>query len=490
MPGFTDLDFGEDRPVVDLDLQAAPDPRLILHRLPLADAVLNILSQVLSPAGLDRIFHKNRGRSFEHVLSFSTFVSLIRDALLQHHGSGRQSFQRAKEQGTFETSIEAVYAKLRRIPMPLSLGFLESASRDLQTLFPDRISAWEVPPSLRDFHVVILDGKTIKKVAKRLKATRTAQGKISGGKLLVALTPQSGLVLTMAADLDGEASEARLVPQLLERVDLLLPQRRLWIADALFGVPAQIARFLQKDGDHVLLRWDSKTEFTPDCDRPAVKGRDSKGREIIQEWGYYGAISNKHRRYMRQITLVRPGEDDVVLVTDLLDEKMYPAEDLLASYLGRWNIERVFQQVTEVFALNHLIGTTAQATIFQASFCFVLYNMIQVIRGHIASMQKDVESADDLSSEQIFNDVRRQLIATYELVDVPELTKSISTEWDSKDLFQWQQSRLSGVWTSRWKKAKNKKPRPKKPEVGSCYGAHNSVHRLCNPETKDATKPP
>ena len=33
---------------------------------------------------------------------------------------------------------------------------------------------------------------------------------------------------------------------------------------------------------------------------------------------------------MRRITLHRPGEEDVILVTDLLDADTYPAEDLLA----------------------------------------------------------------------------------------------------------------------------------------------------------------
>ena len=57
---------------------------------------------------------------------------------------------------------------------------------------------------------------------------------------------------------------------------------------------------------------------------------------------------------MRQIHLVRPGEEELYLVTDLLDEQKYPAEDLLAVYLKRWGIERVFQKITEVFHLERL----------------------------------------------------------------------------------------------------------------------------------------
>ena len=45
----------------------------------------------------------------------------------------------------------------------------------------------------------------------------------------------------------------------------------------------------------------------------------------------------------------------------------YPAEDLLAVYLKRWGIERVFQKITEVFHLERLLEH-AEATIFQAAF--------------------------------------------------------------------------------------------------------------------------
>ena len=42
--------------------------------------------------------------------------------------------------------------------------------------------------------------------------------------------------------------------------------------------------------------------------------------------------------------------------------------------MQRWQIETVFQQITEVFELRHLIGSTPQATVFQASLCLVMYN--------------------------------------------------------------------------------------------------------------------
>jgi IS4 transposase len=53
----------------------------------------------------------------------------------------------------------------------------------------------------------------------------------------------------------------------------------------------------------------------------------------------------------------------VIVVTDLLDEVAYPAGDLRAVYLMRWQIENVFQEITGVFELRHLIGRAPQATV-------------------------------------------------------------------------------------------------------------------------------
>ena len=88
--------------------------------------------------------------------------------------------------------------------------------------------------------------------------------------------------------------------------------------------------------------------------------------------------------YARRIILYRPGEEDLFLVKSLCDAGAVPAVDLLEVYLNRWGIERMFQQVVEVFGLSHLMGTTPEGTICQFSLCLLLYNLIQVMRGVIA----------------------------------------------------------------------------------------------------------
>jgi hypothetical protein len=450
--------------------------RETLQRLPLADATLALWSFVLQPVFLDRVFACYRGRSFEATLTFPVFVELIGDALLQHAGSGRQSFTRAHEQGTLPTSIEAVYARLRRVPLSLSLGFLAESTARLRTLCPAGLTATALPPSLDGLTVVVGDGKTLKRVAKRLLPARGVAGKVFGGKLLVAFLPAQGLAVAMAADPDGEANECRLVPQVLEQARQWVAGPRLWVLDRQFCDLVQTARCAQAE-DHFLIRYHPKVHFHPDPDRAALSWLDSQGRPVREEWGWLGAKANARRRYVRRITLVRPGEEAVVLVTDLLEAERYPAADLLVVYLARWGIERVFQQITEVFALQHLIGSTPQATVFQAAFCLVLYNMVQVVRGYIAATRPEPCHAEALSAEQIFYDVQRELTAVSVLLPPALIAAEYGEALSVERLRQHLHSLLASVWTPRWRKAMNKTPRPKVLKAKRS-GAHTSMHRL------------
>jgi hypothetical protein len=57
-----------------------------------------------------------------------------------------------------------------------------------------------------------------------------------------------------------------------------------------------------------------------------------------------GADNHPKRPFVRRITLKRPGEADVTLVTDLVDGDRYPAEELLEHYLERWGIDLLLEK--------------------------------------------------------------------------------------------------------------------------------------------------
>jgi hypothetical protein len=307
-----------------------------------------------------------------------------------------------------------------------------------------------LPPSLAQMRVVVLDGKTIKHVARRLKLMRRLKARLLGGQLAVALDLRSGLVLGMTADTNGEANEIPLSRTLVERLRPDLDGMTLWMSDRQYcdlGMPALFAQ----GSDHFLIRYSKNVGFHPDAARESKESQDGKGRRVLEEWGWLGSSQDKRRRYVRRITVFVPDKKPVALITDLLDEKCFPAAELLDLYFMRWNIERTFQQVTEVFSLKKLIGTTPKATVFQASFCFVLYNVIQMIKGYAAEAGN--RKIEEVSGEKILVDVTRELTAWSVVGNVQSLSALTAPRSPAQT-----RNRLAHLlkraWTRRWIKAK------------------------------------
>jgi hypothetical protein len=447
--------------------------REVLGRLPLAEAVLMLWRWVADPLFLLSLFMRQRGASYEKVISFGVLVQLMADALLEHRGSGRKSFQRGCEQGLVRATPQALYQKLGRVPLRLSEAWLAESTERIRPLYPAP-ATMVLPSSVQGLAVIVVDGKAIKRVAKRLKPLQGRKGGILGGKALVALELRSGLVVAMATEPDGESNDAKLVPPLLPQVRTRVAGPRLWVADRQFGDLTQTAAFATGE-DHFVVRYHPKTHFCPGPTRPAQQGRDPQGRVWVEDWGWLGCERAKHRRFVRRITLYRPGEETVSLITDLLDAAQYPAPDLLSLYLARWGIERVFQQVTEVFHLQALIGTTPQGTVFQCAFCLLLYNLLQVVRAYVATAQ--ARPPETISTELLFDDVQRQLVALTELVPPPAV-EPLFEPLPSPDRVEQQLTRLlAAVWTPRWLKAPVKKP--KAPATRKAVkGNQTSVYRL------------
>jgi hypothetical protein len=453
----------------------------LLRRLPLAQAVLRGFGFMLDPATLGEIFQRHRARCYEDILRFDQLVYLIRDALTVHHGSGHRAFTAAQANGQLPVAEQNVYGKLARIPEALSGALLAAGATRLQRLLPIEASAVTIPPTLAGLKLIAFDGKKLKNAAKRLKPLRGVPGKLLGGKLLVALDVARGLVLAMNADPDGERNDVPLVPELVAQVHELECAPILWLGDRQFGnleVPALLGA---RPGDHFLVRCPKSLTLRADPQRAAERSVDADGRTVRQEWGWIGAVRDARRRYVRRVTLERPGEDAVILLSDLTEEGNYPAEDLLAAYRLRWGIERVFQEVTEVFSLQTLIGATPRAMVFQAALCFLLYNLIQVVRAYLAA--DGDRPLEQVSSEKLFWDVRDQLTSWTNLGE-PEVALCALAVGDTTPaaLKRWLQKTLRGCWRDRYVKAPPKRKKlpttAKRVKVPRGHGGHSSTWRI------------
>ena len=145
--------------------------REVLSRLLLAEAVLSLWRWVADPVFLLSVFTQHRGQGYEKEIRFEVLVELIADALLEHQGSGKKSFARAREEGLLTARVQAVYQKLGRMPLGLSEAWLAESTARLRPVYPEAAQL-PVAPALRDLEVIIVDGKAIKRVAKRLQPWR------------------------------------------------------------------------------------------------------------------------------------------------------------------------------------------------------------------------------------------------------------------------------------------------------------------------------
>jgi hypothetical protein len=135
----------------------------------------------------------------------------------------------------------------------------------------------------------------------------------------------------------------------------------------------------------------------------------------------------------------------------------------------------VFQQITEVFHLQALIGTTPQGTVFQFAFCVLLYNMVQVVRAYVATAQ--ARPVPTISTELLFDDVHRQLVALTELVPAAQVEPLFPVLPTAEELRRQLTRLLATGWTTRWLKAppkKRKAPASRTPIRGN----QTSVYRL------------
>ena len=462
--------------------------RELMRRSPLAACVLEVSDYVFDAGLLSSVWGGNRGRCYEDVLGFEDFLRLTRDALLRHGGSAHALFVELGRGGVVPVDESNYYRKLSRTPAAVSRALLREGAARLAGLMPEGAGAAEVPACFDGFEVVAADGKkasgsgdcprAVKDAAKRLKPARGFTGKLLGAAALVALDVRRGLAVAMSECLDGMANEVPLVPALMDQLRGAYPARPiLSVWDRQFDDPRTLRRLGEREGDAFVVRLKQKhMRFEPES---CVRSADGQGRAVLDEVGVVGRGDAALR--VRRVTLSRAaeGEADVVLLSSLLDRGAFPAAGLLALYRLRWGIEQVFQQVTETFALGHLIGCSPKAALLQLAYCLLLYDLVQLAKAYVAEDGKVLASA--VSTYYLFHDIRRELTAWAYHTDGtwPRRRR------DAGRMRARLRELLAGSWDPvAYTKASDHKPRKKKPPPRRLHGGHSSVQRVLDGRAK------
>ena len=449
--------------------------RELMRRSPLAGCVLEVSDFIFDDDLLKSIWERHRGRCYEDVLGFEDFLRLMRDALIHHGGSAHALFIELERDDKQPVDESNFYRKLARTPVGLSRALLRECTGRLAGLMPAGAGAVELPGCFDGMEVIIGDGKKIKNAAKRLAPTRGYSGKLIGAKALVAMDVRTGMAVAMSDSLDGMANDVPLVPALMDQLRQVIARPVLSVWDRQFDDVRTLGRLSSRGGDAFVVRLKQKNHtFSVES---AVQTTDAHGRAVRDEIGVLGNPGRAMR--VRRITLERAGEgagegeEDVVLLTNLLDRHAFPAADVLELYRRRWGIEQVFQQVTETFALEHLIGSSPRAVLLQFAYCLLLYNLVQLIKTYVAADGNVLASV--VSTFYLFQDIRRELLAW---------AYHAGGAWprhrrDAGQMCQRLRELLRGSWDPvGYTKASDRKPRPSRPPPRRLHGGHSSVQRL------------
>lgn len=440
-----------------------------IRRVPVAEGVLATLAVLFSEERMAALYEQYRGASYERELSFHSVVKLMYSAVIEHEAVGSEAFKAARTADELTVTDQAAFGKIRRMRQSLSNALVCESMEPIMEMFPDSVKT-RVPLCFNKFNVYCIDGKKLKEVAKRLKETRGVAGKLLGGKALVALSVHEQLVAAMSSSLDGEANDGPLVPELLEKVHAWSPELNIFLADSQFCDLTTPRRVLAHGSDFVM-RYHPKVHFHIDPVVVAVKGKDNWGRPYVEEIGWLGKPCGKTSIRVRRIVVKREDNPDLIIVTSLLDTNKFSAADVLELYGLRWTIETAFLHVTKEFDLRHMIGSTAEATLFQFSISLVIYNVMRLIQAHVSEENK--VTPEELSLPKIIRTAKKQMASLSLFVPAVETADLILKKRPTATRVA---KMLGKLWADDWIKAP-KKSRAVKLLPKKQSGAHTSVYR-------------
>jgi len=443
--------------------------REAIQRVPVAEGVLMALAVLFSEERMAALYEQHRGASYEREITFHTLVELMYSAVIEHKAVGSAAFETARNARKLDVSDQATYGKIRRVRQALSNALVCTSMKPLMEMFPEFVET-RVPACFIKEHVFCIDGKKLKDVAKRLRETRGVAGKLLGGKALVALSVHEQLVVAMSSSLDGEANDGPLVPELMKRLHEWSPTGNIMLADSQF-CDLTTPRCILAEGSDFVVRYHPKVHFHADPEVAAVESTDNWGRSCVDEIGWLGKPHGKTSIRVRRITVKRDDAADLILVTSLLNTKRFIAADILDLYSLRWTIETAFQHVTSEFDLRHMIGSTAEATLFQFAISLVIYNVMRLIQAHVSQARKI--SPEDLSLPKIAGTARKQMASLSVMVPAGKAAHQIQSK---KQTAAQVARRLSRLWDPGWLKAKKKRTTTTAPPKKQS-GAHTSVYR-------------
>ena len=367
---------------------------------PLTVMARALLEHALQPGPIDELFERTATIQYTDKLLFSTVVDTMSLVVCGFYNSPRAVYVNRPEQ--FPVTLKSVYEKLQGIELPV----MRQLVRDNATRLTEVVQALNgaLPELLPGFRIKILDGNCLAGTEHRIKELRALAAAPLPGKTLVVFDPQLGLVSDVFPCEDGHAQERALLGPVLDSVQ----PGELWIEDRNFCTLGWLFGVVQRRKAHVLVREHKGLPWTAVSALRRV-GRVETGEvfeQTVAVTAEDGTVLRLRRILLQLDQPTRDGDTEVALLTDL-EEEQAGALTLARLYLERWQIETVFQVLTETLHCEQPRLVYPKAALFAFCVTVVAFNVLAVIQAALRVVHGTDKVENEVSLYQVTEEIRR-----------------------------------------------------------------------------------
>jgi IS4 transposase len=443
---------------------------------PLTVMARALMENALQPGPIDEMFERTATVQYTDKLLFSSVVEMMGLVVCGIYDSPRAVYLSRRD--LFPVALTNVYEKLNGIELPV----MQQLVRDNATCLTEVVQALggTLPPLLPGFTVKILDGNCIAGTQHRIQELRDIAAAPLPGKSLNVFDPQLGLVTDVFLCEDGHAQERAMLGPVLDSVQ----QGELWIEDRNFCTVGWLCGVVLRRKAHVLVREHKNLPWTAVNDLRYV-GRTETGEVWEQDVVLTpedatiatedGAGLKLRRILIKLDQPTRDGETELALLTDLTLEQA-DSLTLARLYVKRWQIETVFQVLTETLQCEHPRRGYPKAALFAFCVTLLAYNILAVIKAAMRVVHGTDKVESEVSLHHVTAEIRRTHAGMMIAVRPPEwvLFRSMS----ATELAGILRELATQVELSKYKKAPTRTKKPKTPPPHDPKHPHVSTFKI------------
>jgi IS4 transposase len=354
------------------------------------------LDWMIQRTSIDPLLEELAQGQYDREFLLGHLVEVMADVSCGFRPSPRAAFLR--RQFDLIASLSAFYRKLGRMELAVSAAVVRQTADRAREMIT--AAGGVLPEPIPGYSARVLDGNVLAGTDHRIDELRSTRAATLPGKSLAIYEPISGLVRDLVLEEDGHTQERALLDQ------VAIEPGQLWIMDRNFCVRTFLFRILRSGAFFLVRRHASALPFEPLEPLRSVARCDTG--EIFEQPIRVDDPECEGRHYrLRRIVLrldrpTRQGETEIVLITNLPDT--IQASSCCQTYRGRWEIERHFQELTDLLHCEIPSLGYPRAALFAFSMSVLAGNALAVLVGSLRAVHGD-EMVDELSTHALVTEV-------------------------------------------------------------------------------------